>query len=195
MSLELDPTLPALSRLASSAVAVRVNHQERSTTVLVAELQGALARHWEASRNTAFLDALKRDSAAPSAVVLVSPGALPRSSNGSVEVATVVRDFGKRRGYLKEEVQAWVINRLCEVLYLAPAEFDATLDWARHGVDSAVALELLADLEDTLRVRLPQTLAECRNPRELAAEATARVLDSTGKLPWWRSPWVTTEGL
>ncbi len=194
MSLELDPTLTTLPRPAAPAVAVRVDHQDRAAVVLIAELVGALASHWEAARNTAFLDSVRRDSSAPNAVVLVSPGALPRFSNGAIETATVVRDFPKRRGYLKEEVQAWVINRLCEVLYLAPGELDAELDWARHGVDSAVALELLADLEDSLQVRLPQTLAQCRNPRELAAEATARMLESVERLPWWRSPWVTTGG-
>jgi len=195
MSLELDPTVTTLSRPAAPAVAVRVNHQDRAAVVLVAELVGAVASHWEAARNTAFLDSVRRDSSAPNAVVLVSPGALPRFSNGAVERPAVVRDFARRRGYVKEEVQAWVINRLCEVLYLAPAELDADLDWARHGVDSAVALELLADLEDSLQIRLPQALAQCRNPRELAAAATARMLESLESLPWWRSPWVTTEGV
>jgi acyl carrier protein len=138
---------------------------------------------------------MQEGGAPANAVVMVPPGTLPRSGGGVVEAVAVIRDFADRRGYLKDELKAWVVNRLCEVLYLAPGELDPNLDWARHGVDSAVALEVLADLEDKLRLRLPQALSECRNPGELASEAAARVLDVADRLPWWRLPSVATEGV
>jgi acyl carrier protein len=124
---------------------------------------------------------------------VVLPGALPRKPDGLVDGPSVVAQFARKRGYLTHELGAWIVNRLCEVLYLTPDEFDPELDWARHGVDSAVALELLADLEDRLRVALPQALSECRNTLELAARAKAEVLKEPNQLPWWRSPWVTVE--
>lgn len=161
--------------------------------VLVAELEGSLARDWEASRNTAFWEELQESGTAANAVVMVSPGALPKLSNGSIDTTSILAEFPRRRGYLAEELQAWIINRLCDVLYFAPSKFDACQNWARYGVDSAVALELVADLEDRLGLALPQALAECRSPSELVSSATRLLLDGSEQLSWWRSPWVTAE--
>ena len=193
MSLTTNSTPQVFPAAMPGATVVRVTHEARSVAVLVAELDGTQSRDWEAARNQAFLEAF-RGGTAPNSVVLVSPHTLPRRAGGAVEEAVVIQDFARRRGYLKDEIQAWIVTRLCEVLYLVPGQIDPTLDWARHGVDSAVALELLADLEDRLRVRLPQALAESRNPVELASEATLRLTDREDSLPWWRSPWVTAGG-
>jgi acyl carrier protein len=191
MSLELKSNLQPAVSARRSRIPVSVTHEGHSAVVLLAEMDPSLAQDWEASRNTAFWNEVPDDGISANAVVMVSPGALPKLANGTVDSRSVVAEFARRRGYLREELQAWVVNRLCEVLYFAPSEFDATQDWARHGVDSAVALELVADLEDRLGARLPQTLAECRNPGELVSSVTARLLEGGDGLPWWRSPWVT----
>jgi len=195
MSLHLKSDLQASVSERRAVTPLRVTHQGRAAVVLVTELEGSLARDWEASRNTAFLEALQGNGTAANAVVVVSPGALPKLSNGSIDTMSISAEFPRRRGYLGEELQAWVVNRLCAVLYFAPSKFDASQDWARYGVDSAVALELVADLEDRLAMTLPQTLAECRNPRDLVSSATRLLLDGSEGLPWWRSPWVTAESL
>lgn len=195
MSLELKSNLETPVSRRRSRAALRVIYDGRPAVVLVAEMDASLAQHWEASRNAAFWNDFQDTGIAANAVVMVSPGALPKLPNGTVDSPSILAEFPRRRGYLREELEAWVVNRLCEVLYLTPAKFDASQDWARYGVDSAVALELVADLEDQLGTRLPQTLAECRNPGELVTLASLRLLDGSDTLPWWRSPWATVEQL
>jgi acyl carrier protein len=190
MSLELKSNLETAVSGRRSRVPLRVIYEGRTAVVVVAEMDASLAQHWEASRNTAFWNDFQDIGIAANAVVMVLPGVLPKLPNGAVDSPSVLTAFPRRRGYLREELEAWVVNRLCEVLYLVPSKFDASQDWARYGVDSAVALELVADLEDRLGMRLPQTLAECRNPAELVTSATAPLLEGSDGLPWWRSPWV-----
>jgi acyl carrier protein len=195
MSLELKSHFETSTSGRRSQIPVRVAGQGRTAIVLVAEMNAALVQDWEASKNTAFWNDFQDEGIAANAVVMVSPGALPKLPNGVVDSPSVTAGFSRSRGYLREELEGWVVNRLCEVLYLVPSKFDATQDWARHGVDSALALEVIADLEDLLGARLPQTLAECRTPRELVDSVAARLLDGSNGLPWWRSPWVTAESL
>lgn len=193
MSLNLKSNLETRSPGRRSRIPVRVTCRERTAIVLVAEMDDSMAQDWEASKNTAFWNDFQDEGIAANTVIMVSPGALPRLVNGVLDSSSVTGEFSRRRGYLREELEAWVVNRLCNVLYLVPSKFDATQDWARHGVDSAVALEVVADLEDLLGARLPQALAECRTPRELVSSVAARLLDGSNELPWWRSSWTTVE--
>jgi acyl carrier protein len=195
MSLELKSNLATAVSKGRHRLPVRVTYEGLAAVVLVAEMEASVAQDWEASRNTAFYDEFRKNGVPATAVVMVSPGALPRLSRGNLDQTSILSEFSRRRGYLREELQAWVVNRLCDVLYFAPSEFDANQDWARYGVDSAVALELVADVEDRLGMRLPQTLAECRNPGALVSSATRLLLDGSESLPWWRSPWVTAGSL
>ena len=195
MSLELKSNVQTAASGRRSRIPVKVTSQGRTSIVLVAEMDASLAQDWEASKNTAFWNDFQAEGIAANAVVMVSSGALPKLLNGVVDSPSVTGGFSRSRGYLREELEAWVVNRLCEVLYMVPSQFDATQDWARHGVDSAVALEVIADLEDRLDARLPQTLAECRTPRELVNSVAARLLDGSSGLPWWRSPWVAAESV
>ena len=193
MRLELKSNVETPASDRRSQIPVRVSCQGRTSIVLVAEMDASLARDWEASKNTAFWSDVEAEGIAANAVVMVSPGTLPKLLNGGVDSRSVTDGFSRSRGYLREELAAWVVNRLCEVLYMVPSQFDATRDWARHGVDSAVSLEVIADLEDLLGTRLPQTLAECRTPNELVNSVAERMLDGRDGLPWWRSPWATVE--
>lgn len=193
LGVKSHPQMPV--SVSPSEVPVRVIHDGRTAVVLVSETDPSRAQDWEAWKNTAFWNTLQEKGIAVNAVVVVSPGTLPRLSNGNLDSTSLLADFPRRRAYLRGELEAWVVNRLCQVLYLAPSKFDASQDWARYGVDSAVALELVADLEDHLKIRLPQSFAECRTPGELASSATTRLLEGTHRLPWWRSPWVAVESL
>lgn len=195
MKLQPNSTPTPNGAVRRATVILRVSHQRKAALVLVAELESASVRDWEATKNTAFWKAFQTSGIAVNAVVLVSSATLPRLPGGMVDAASVLAQFSERRGFLREELTAWIVNRLCEILYFTPGDFDSSKDWARHGVDSAVALELVADLEDRLGVRLPQALAECRNPDELVKEASKRLLNRNENLPWWRSPWVTTESM
>lgn len=195
MSLELTSSPGTLISDRSNRIPIRVTHEGHNAVVLLAEMEGELAQDWTASTNAAFWNDFQRTGVAANSVVMVSHGALPRLHNGDIDSSAVLGRFSRGRGYLREELEAWVVNRLCEVLYLVPSKFDASQDWARHGVDSAVALELVADLEDRLGARLPQTLAECRSPKELVSVVTGQLLDGGDWLPWWRSPWVSVGSL
>lgn len=195
MSLELNSNVQPIAAHRRATASLRVTHESRVAVVLVAEITGSNVQRWEACRNRAFWEELQTERTAPNSVVMVPEGTLPRSSSGKVDAPSVLKQFPRSRGYLREELQGWVVNRLCEVLYFTPSEFDPSQDWARYGVDSAVALELLADLEDRLGIRLPQTSAECRNPAQLVSEAAAQFLDGGDNLAWWRSPWAVAESL
>lgn len=174
------------------AVVIRVSHQGRRALILVAELEGSFAQDWEASKNQAFFAEFEATGVAVNAVVPVRATALPKRRDGSLDSASVVSEFSKRRGYLEEELEAWLVNRLCELLYLTPIDFDGGQDWARYGVDSAVALEVLADLEDRLGLRFPQRFAECRSPAALVSEVVCHLIEN-GAVCWWRSSGITTE--
>lgn len=179
----------------SKAVPIRAMRDEQTALVLVVEGLPSAPQDWDALRERAFLEAVDEVGVEADTVVIVPHRTVPRLSNGSIDVRNVLEQFPRRRGYLQEELEAWVVNRLCEVLYFAPSELDAGQNWARYGVDSAVALEIVADLEDWLELRLPQTIAECRTPRELVSFASTRLLETGNQLDWWRSPRVTVESL
>lgn len=195
MTLELKSQRRASTTPQPTAIPVRVTHEDQAAVVLITEALTSAAQDWELLKKKALSDGLNEMGVGADSVVVVSQQTLPTLSNGSIDVNRVLEQFPRRRGYVREELEAWVVNRLCEVLYFAPSELDAGQNWARYGVDSAVALEIVADLEDWLELRLPQTVAECRTPRELVSFASTRLLETGNRLDWWRSPWVTVEGL
>lgn len=166
---------------------------EREALVLLAEMHADETRPWEAIRNSAFLEELEASGIAAHRVVVLPSGSLPLNSEGSIDGTNVVANFPRTRGYLRSELEAWVVNRLCQFLYLTPSEFDPSQSWARYGVDSAVALELLADLEDRVGIPLPPDFAESNDPIGLVKSVALHVFQDQDNLAWWRSPWTTVE--
>jgi len=56
------------------------------------------------------------------------------------------------------EIEAWLITQLAQRLGVPIEEIDAQQSVLRYGVDSLVAIEMVADLEDWLACNLPLTL-------------------------------------
>lgn len=164
-----------------------VESDDREGAVLVQELDGASVIDWDTFRNRSFARGLRVTGIPVNAVVPVLPFSLPRLPDGRTDVSSLVSDFADQRGFLAHELEAWTVNQLCGVLFLTPERFDRHADWARHGVDSAVLLELLGDFEDRFSVRLPQSMSKCRNVVQLAHGASVELIGA-GMLPWWRSP-------
>jgi len=195
MRLQLKSNASAGSTASPSQLPVRVTAGSRTTVVLVTELDQSVARDWAASKNTAFMNAVDGMGIAANVVVSVPCDALRRLPGGNVDAVSVLTKFPLSYGYLREELEAWITNRLCEVLYFKPREFDPGHHWARYGVDSAVALELVADFEDYLGTRLPQHVAECKGAADLATIVMRQLLVAGPGLPWWRSRQATAEAL
>ena len=173
-------------------IPLRVTYEGRAATILLAEASGSLAQAWDATQSV-LSDELELTGELPSAVVLLRENTLPRCANGDFDGRSITADFPRSRGYLREELLAWIVERLCQALFFQPSQFDPSQDWARYGVDSAVALEVIGDLEDMLGTRLPATLAECKNPEQVVTLATEILVDAPNLLPWWRSSAVTVE--
>lgn len=57
-----------------------------------------------------------------------------------------------------EEIQAWIVAYLADLMEVEPDEVDATLPFEQYGLDSAEAVELSGDLEDWLGRKLNPTL-------------------------------------
>jgi acyl carrier protein len=72
---------------------------------------------------------------------------------GSVELA-VAQDFTERAN----EIQAWLLTQLAELVKVKPGEIDPRQPFVRYGLGSAQGLELAAKLEDWIGFRLPPTL-------------------------------------
>ncbi len=47
-----------------------------------------------------------------------------------------------------EEIQAWLVSYLAELLEIEPDEVDVTIPFDRYGLDSAAAMSITADLEE-----------------------------------------------
>lgn len=57
-----------------------------------------------------------------------------------------------------EEIQAWLVSYLAELLGIDPHEVDVTIPFDRYGLDSAAAVGMTGDLEDWLQRELDPTL-------------------------------------
>jgi len=57
-----------------------------------------------------------------------------------------------------ENIQAWIVSYLAEVLEIDPDEIDAEIPFDQYGLDSAVAVGMTGDLEDWLGKKIDPTL-------------------------------------
>ena len=78
-----------------------------------------------------------------------------------------------------KEIEDWMITQLSRLLRVAPHQIDSHQPLARYGLDSMIAAELTADLEDWLHRPLPVTLLE----DEQTIEAIARALSASKEAP------------
>lgn len=60
--------------------------------------------------------------------------------------------------FTAEEIQAWIVSYLADLMEVEPDEVDVTLPFEQYGLDSAEAVELSGDLEDWLGKNLNPTL-------------------------------------
>lgn len=57
-----------------------------------------------------------------------------------------------------EEIQAWLVSQVAELLEISPHEIDVGAPFDRYGLDSAAAVTLTGDLEDWLGRQLSPSL-------------------------------------
>lgn len=69
----------------------------------------------------------------------------------------------------QQEIQDWSVNRISTLLDIPQEKVDPNLDFDRLGLDSAIAVSLLVDLEGELGIEVPPTLLfEKSNLAEIA---------------------------
>ena len=73
-----------------------------------------------------------------------------------------------------EEIQAWIVSYLADLMEVEPDEVDVTLPFEQYGLDSAEAVELSGDLEDWLGRNLNPTLLYNYPTVEALAQQIAR---------------------
>jgi len=192
---ETKTDVPGAERRWPPSLPLRARGDGAEAIILLTEIDPYELKNWAAIRNTAFWREVTNTGVAANSVVTLPPATLPGDPRGLEGTEKVISEFHISRGFFRRELEAWVSVRVSETLFLTPSEFDPAEDWARYGVDSAVALEVLADIEDLLGMRLPPSFAECRDPKTLVRLIAKHVLDHGGPEAWWRSPWVTVEAL
>jgi acyl carrier protein len=57
------------------------------------------------------------------------------------------------------EIEAWLVQRVSEILEVSPTSIDKNKTFDEYGLDSQRAIELTGDLEQWLGTRLDATLA------------------------------------
>ncbi len=73
-------------------------------------------------------------------------------------ISTDNKGDGRKDKRTAEEIRAWIISYLADLLEVEPDEIDATIPFNRYGLDSAVAIGMTGDLEDWLSCELDPTL-------------------------------------
>lgn len=58
----------------------------------------------------------------------------------------------------EDKLQEWLIDKLAQELAIDPSDIDVQQPFAQYGVDSVLAVTLVADLEDAMGRELNPTL-------------------------------------
>ncbi|MBZ4422898.1 condensation domain-containing protein, partial [Myxococcus sp. RHSTA-1-4] len=195
LELTADQSHPAIRPGCSAAFALEVEGEERLAVVLEvdprrmadpAEVIGALRQRLAETHEVQ-----------PHTLVLIEPGALPKTSSGKVQrracrqalldgrLAVVSSWSESSPGstsseqapstsvsatpIVEEERVSWLRARLAPRLHVRPEELDATAPLTRYGLDSLAAVELAHFFEKELGVSVPmQTLLAGCTLEELA---------------------------
>lgn len=82
----------------------------------------------------------------------------------NLEVNTISTALENSKSYTSkqtptaEEIQAWIVSYLADLLEIEPEEVDATIPFDRYGLDSSAAVGLTGDLEEWLGRDIDPTL-------------------------------------
>ena len=57
-----------------------------------------------------------------------------------------------------EEIQAWIVSYLAQLLEIDPDEVDVTITFDQYGLDSSTAIGMTGELEDWMGTQLDPTL-------------------------------------
>jgi len=77
------------------------------------------------------------------------------------------------------EIQAWCVSYLANLLHVPEASIKVDLDFDRHGLDSALAVAMIMELEEFTGMGIsPSVLFEHPNIRALAAHLSQRAVEA-----------------
>ncbi len=81
-----------------------------------------------------------------------------------------------------DEIETFLISHVADLVQLAPRDINPEAPHAEHGLDSASALMLIADIEDTYHVRLSPSLAwDHPNLRSMARYLAQQLVQSADR--------------
>lgn len=169
---------PAIRPAFVAAVSVEVGDEEK--LVVVSEVRREVRREMDSS---ALAGRIRGAVAAEfgvdvSAIALLKPGALPKTSSGKTQRAKVKRDFlagelealfvwrdepafeqskpaaAPSSGWGPERLENWLVERIAAGVKTSPARIDRTVSVLTYGLDSVHAMALLAEIEDKFGIAL-----------------------------------------
>ncbi|HEV2861081.1 MAG TPA: amino acid adenylation domain-containing protein [Pyrinomonadaceae bacterium] len=166
---------PSLRPSAGAAFSVEVDGEER--LVIAQEVETRRPADWRSVVESIREAVTEEFEIQPASVVLLKPGAVPKTSSGKIRRADsramflrreweAVAEWSAPRGEEAEpdapltfssaaSVENWLREKLEARLGLPAGGLDVNRPLARYGVDSLLAVELMHDLETRAGVSLP----------------------------------------
>jgi acyl transferase domain-containing protein/glutamate-1-semialdehyde aminotransferase/acyl-CoA synthetase (AMP-forming)/AMP-acid ligase II/alpha-ketoglutarate-dependent taurine dioxygenase len=179
IELTVERSHPALRPGGGAAFTVEVDGEER---LVVAQEVEREARKSDVAEIAAAVRSaiIQEHEISLHALILLKIGSVPKTSSGKTQRATCRKAIAEGRltvlGEWREpavapaaaeeqplaaparSIREWLTSRLAQRFGVDSSTIAADEPFARYGVDSAAAIELTAELEDWLHVRLPPTL-------------------------------------
>lgn len=169
---------PAIRAAHVAAVSVDVGGAER--LVVISEVRREVRRDMDSS---ALIECIRNAVVAEyavdvSAVVLLRPNSLPKTTSGKTQRAKVRRDFlddqlgplvqwrdpgvfgqlnktpRTAKGWGRDGVENWLVERLATRSKLSPERIDRDSAVLSFGLDSVVSVALLSEIEETFGIQL-----------------------------------------
>jgi amino acid adenylation domain-containing protein len=178
IELTVESTSKALRPGCGAAFSVEVAGAERLVVVQEADVR-------QLTNPEALLEEISRavtqqHEVQPSAIVLVKPGSVPKTSSGKIQrhacranfLAGSLQVLAERHesdgeqsevqllaptalGNGKPDVEQWLVAQLAAKLRVNPSVIDVNHTMVRYGLDSLAAIELMHNIESGLGVTLP----------------------------------------